>query len=66
MENKIENGCSIDVYIKVIPASDLYKTNCGDKTVHESFSNKSSKFSKLSDSKNFSHCFCSIADHYHA
>ena len=62
MENKIENGCSIDKYIKEIPASDLYKTNCGDKTVHESFSNKSSKFFKLSDCKKFSHCFCSIAD----
>ena len=62
MENKIDNGCSIDKYIKVIPASDLYKTNCGDKTVHESFSIKSSKFFKLSDFKKFSHCFCSIAD----
>ena len=62
MENKIENGCSIDKYIKVIPASDLYKTSCEDKTVHKSFSNKSSKFSKVSDSKKFSHCFCSIAD----
>ena len=62
MEKKIENGCSIDKYIKVIPVSDLYKTNCGDKTVHESFSNKLSRFSKLSDSKKFSHCFCSIAD----
>ena len=62
MENKIKNGCSIDKYIKVIPASDLCKTSCEDKTVHESFSNKSSKFSKLSDYKKFSHCFCSIAD----
>ena len=62
MKNKIENGCSIDKYIKVIHASDLYKTNCGDKTVHESFFNKSSRFSKLSDSEKFSHWFCSIAD----
>ena len=62
MENKIKNGCLMGKYIKVIPASDLCKTNCGDKTVHESFFNKSSKFSKLSDSKKFSHYFCSIAD----
>ena len=34
MENKIENGCSIDKYIKVTPASNLQKANCGDKTVH--------------------------------
>ena len=62
MENKIDYGCSIDNYIEVTLASDLWKTNCGDKTVHESFSIKSSKFLKLSDYKKFSYCFRSAAD----
>ena len=64
MENKIENGCSIVKYtsIKVNRASNLYKTNCEDKTAYKSFSIKSSKFFKLSDSKKYVLCFCSIAD----
>ena len=66
MENKIENGCSIDKYIKIILASDLYKQIVETRLCMKIFLSNHQNFLNCHTTKNFHTVFALLLIHYHA
>ena len=67
-KDKIRRGCSLDNYIKVTPASDLYKTNNGDQSVLErlkDFLINHQNFSNFLTLKSFKIVYAALLIHYH-